>query len=207
MGGGRTSVGPRGWPIVGWATLGLLVMCGLLLALEGSGEQGLRVVIRATARTSVAFFSAAFGASALRRFRSGPATAWLLANRRYLGVSFAVSHLLHLAAIVALVRAVPEARPNSVTLVAGGLGYLFVVLMAATSFDRTAAWLGPRRWRLLHLTGGWYLWLIFFQSYAPRAVQSPAYLPLAALLVAVAALRGAAAVRRRRHAGLVATRR
>jgi methionine sulfoxide reductase heme-binding subunit len=207
MRAGRTTAGLHGWPIVGWATLGLLAMCGLLLALDGGGEQGLRVVIRATARTSVGFFSAAFAASAARQLWPRPATAWLLANRRYLGVSFAVSHFLHLIAIVALVRAVPEARPNAVTLVAGGLGYVFVLLMAATSFDRTAAWLGARRWRLLHLTGGYYLWFVFLQSYAPRAATSAAYLPVALLLVAVAGLRAAAALRRRHRAPLAASRR
>ena len=32
----------------------------------------------------------------------------------------------------------------------GGIGYAFIIAMAATSFDRTAAAIGPRAWRILH---------------------------------------------------------
>ena len=34
------------------------------------------------------------------------------------------------------------------TLVSGGIAYAFIVAMAATSFDRTAAWVGPAAWRM-----------------------------------------------------------
>ena len=33
----------------------------------------------------------------------------------------------------------------------GGIGYAFIVAMAATSFDRTAAAIGPRAWRPPHI--------------------------------------------------------
>ena len=35
----------------------------------------------------------------------------------------------------------------------GGIGYAFIIAMTATSFDRTAAAIGPRAWRILHLVG------------------------------------------------------
>ena len=92
---------PSGWPVVGWAALALVIMTGALLTVWGTEEAGIRVLIRATARTSFTLFILAFVASALRRAWRSRVSAWLLANRRYLGVSFAVSHLLHLAAIFA----------------------------------------------------------------------------------------------------------
>ncbi len=183
----------RGWPLVAVAGSALVLMILALLAGFGTDELGIRVVIRATARTSFVLFMLAFVASALRRAWPNDATVWLLANRRYVGVSFAVSHVLHLLAIVALYdwsvrRFAVEAGAAAILL--GGLGYVFVFAMAATSFDRTAAWLGRRRWRRLHTAGAYYLWTIFTISYVPRAVmESPAYVPFAVVALATLALR------------------
>jgi len=182
----------NGWPIVGWSALAIAVMTAAILALVGTDEEGIRVVIRATARTSAVFFGLAFAASSLRRLSPNDATRWLLANRRYLGVSFAVSHATHLLAIFALANwslATFVANSSPPTLVLGGLGYVFVAAMTATSFDRTAAWLGPRRWRWLHTAGGWYLWFIFFASFAPRVGASLAYALPTLWLLSVLAVR------------------
>jgi len=183
---------PAGWPIVGWATLLLGAMIAAILAVAGTGEDAIRIVIRATARTSVVLFSAAFVASALRRAWPGSASSWLLANRRYLGVSFAVSHAFHLTAILALAgwsvsRMVADASPTAAIL--GGIAYLFILAMVATSFDRTAAWLGPRKWSRLHTIGVYWIWTIFFASFAPQAFKSPLYVPFALLLVAALGIR------------------
>jgi hypothetical protein len=182
---------PAGWPIVGWASGAIAAMVAVILAVAGTDEEGIRIVIRATARSSVLLFGAAFAASALARTWPGPASRWLLANRRYLGVSFAVSHLVHLLALFALAgwsgrRLVALAGVPVVVL--GGVGYAFVVAMTATSFDRSAAWLGARRWQRLHTAGVWYLWTIFVVSFAPRA-GSPLYWPFVAVLIGGAALR------------------
>src|ERR1044072_8799276 len=84
---------------------------------------------------------------------------WQRRNRRYLGVSFAVSHFIHLGAILALAaldRDLFWKLTNVTTIILAGAAYLFIAAMTATSFDRTATWLGPRKWRLLHLIGGGY---------------------------------------------------
>jgi hypothetical protein len=136
------------------------------------------MVVRTTARTSVLLFGVAFAASSLRLLWPNEATRWLLANRRYVGVSFATSHATHLLALLALADwsfATFVAMSDWTGLVLGGLGYLVIAAMTATSFDRTAAWLGPRRWQRLHTAGGWYLWFIFFASFAPRVGASLSY--------------------------------
>ena len=147
----------EGWPLVGWAALGLTAMSAAVLLAAGTDEAGLRMLIRATARSSVVVFVLAFSASSLRRLWRGDATAWLLRNRRQLGVSFALSHFVHLAAILEASLRFPgfRAEVQWLTIVFGGLAYVFIAAMAATSFDRSAAWLGPRRWRQLHLLGSW----------------------------------------------------
>ena len=167
-------------------------MIAIILAIAGTGDDAVRIVIRATARTSAVLFTAAFAASSLRRAWPLPATRWLLANRRYLGVPFAVSHLAHFLAILALAhwsfaRMAAAAAPAAGIL--GGIAYLFVLAMAATSFDRTAAWLGGRRWRQLHTVGAYWIWSVFFVTFAPHAFQSVLYWPFALGLLAALALR------------------
>ncbi|NIU76183.1 MAG: hypothetical protein GWN71_22250, partial [Gammaproteobacteria bacterium] len=64
----------------------------------------------------------AFSASGLRALWRVDATKWLLVNRRYVGVSYAVSHALHAAALVVLHRQSAEfaGSLDAVTLVGGG---------------------------------------------------------------------------------------
>lgn len=194
---------PGGWHLVSGAAVVVALLSLGVLHYEGTGEHGLRHLIRATARLSAVLLSLVLIARPLRQLWPTRTSAWLLANRRYLGVSFAVSHLAHGLAILALsggsfagvVRA-----SGWLTTIFGGLGFLFIAAMTATSLDRTAAWLGRRRWRILHTTGVYYLAFIFLQSYLPRALRSPAHLPLLLLLVGALLLRVAAWTRRRRPA-------
>jgi DMSO/TMAO reductase YedYZ heme-binding membrane subunit len=191
IGAQRARLGVNGSPIVGWASLALSAMVLVTLFVFGAGEEGIRAVIRYTARTSLTLFTAAFVASSLRRLKPAPFTRWLLTNRRYLGVSFAVSHAMHLAAILTLARVSSAfvAEVDRTTVIFGGLGFVFAGLLAATSFDRTAAWLGPRRWRVLHKTGVYYLWLIFFITYLQPALQFPSYAPFIVILLGAMGVR------------------
>jgi methionine sulfoxide reductase heme-binding subunit len=77
---------------VGVASAVIVALCAMTLATTGVDEEGVRAIIRLTARTSVALFLLAFTASAAFRLWGGRLPRWLLVNRRYLGLSFAVSH-------------------------------------------------------------------------------------------------------------------
>ena len=93
-------------------------------------------------------FTAAFAASALRRLWPTSFTRWLRRRRRQVGLSFAVSHGTHLLAIVALAMRFPEsfwASTSLVTIVFGGIAYVFILLMAITSNDASVRLLGGRR--------------------------------------------------------------
>ncbi|MCW5735271.1 MAG: hypothetical protein KIS73_14155 [Enhydrobacter sp.] len=196
----------NGWRLTGLLSLLLLAMTAYLLADEPDVE-GLRTVIRATARTSLILFAMAFAASALVELAPGAVTRWHRRNRRYIGVSFAFSHAIHLAALVALAQIDPElfwTLTNPTTLVLAGTAYLLLAAMTATSFDRTAAWLGARTWRLLHLVGGWYIWISFAVAIGKRLSQGPVYWALMALLLGVAIVRLVAMSRRSRRARAVA---
>ena len=61
--------------------------------------------------------------------------------------------------------------------------------MTATSFDRTAAAIGRRAWRVLHLAGGYYLLFQFTVSFGKRIPDMPLYALFLIPLIAVFALR------------------
>ena len=179
----------QGWPLLGTLGAGLLLMAATVLVL-GPDAQGVRQLIRVTARSSLVLFLLAFTASAAARRWPGSFTRWQLANRRQIGLGFAVSHTIHAAAIACFAWIDPsafQAATSPGNFVTGGLAYLFIVLMAATSFDGAVRWLGAGRWRLLHLTGLYFLWISFLITFGMRIPMSGSYvLPVAVLLSALA---------------------
>ncbi|MEH6419877.1 ferric reductase-like transmembrane domain-containing protein [Pseudomonas sp. CGJS7] len=178
-----------GWSLFGAIAVAILAMVGLILCANADWTEALRSAIRATARTSFALFLLAFTASAFVALVPSPVTKALLRERRYIGLAFAFSHLVHAIAIYAYGQLAPEFWPSRTGLanVPGSIGYAFIVLMAATSFDGAVRRLGPRAWKRLHTTGMWVIAAIFAYSYFKRIPMSPAYaVPFAILLSAVA---------------------
>lgn len=181
----------RGWRITGWVAVLLLILIMANLLQHGFTEDFVRTVIRVTARCSVVLFLLAFTASSLRALWPTRLTTWQLQNRRYLGISFAVSHFTHLAALFVLGKFFPHPfvdELNAVTLAGGGLAYAFLTLMTITSFSSPRRAIGERAWKTLHTVGSYYIWLIFLNSYLSRALADVGYAPYAiALLLALAA--------------------
>jgi DMSO/TMAO reductase YedYZ heme-binding membrane subunit len=179
------------------------LMCAPALIFQNLDENSIRMLIRTTARCSFVLFVSAFSASSLVALRPAGFTRWLARNRRYVGVGFAFSHTLHLAGI-ALLLTLTSHRFSGVdgliTLIGGGFAFVLLYAMALTSFDRTAAWLGAPRWRILHKTGMYYFWTIFFLDYLGMSFQSLTHLPLALLLAAAFVLRIAAWSKKRKRA-------
>lgn len=181
----------------GWRLFALLSFTLLALSIWIAGMRqfevdGVRMVIRFTARTSLLFFCLAFSAAALARLWPNAWTRWQRRNRRYLGVTFAASHAIHLFAIACFAVMDPVGYAASTTIASyifGGIGYAFIIAMTATSFDRTAALLGTRAWRILHLTGGYYLLFQFTVSFGKRIPDMPLYALFLIPLIAVFALR------------------
>ena len=191
----RDQGGPR---LVAATAIAVGALCAGLLALGGAGEEGLGRIARVTARIALLIFVAVYAASPLRRLWREPASAWLLRNRRFVGLSFAVAMAFHALAILALaLRLGPGFEIEPISFAGGSLAYLFTALQAATSSDRAVAALGPGRWRALHRAGLHAIWIVFAVTELPAALQSPLHFALALLLVAAAALRAAAAFRRR----------
>lgn len=181
-----------GWRLFSLLSLTLLGLSIWIAGMRGFEVDGVRMVIRFTARTSLMLFCLAFSAAALSRVWPNAWTRWLCRNRRYLGVSFATSHAIHLAAIAAYAAMDPAGYAAATSIgsyIFGGIGYAFIMAMTLTSFDRTAAALGTRAWRRLHLVGGYYLLFQFMVSFGKRIPDMPLYALFLIPLVAVFALR------------------
>ncbi|QND62770.1 hypothetical protein HB777_01820 [Mesorhizobium loti] len=176
-----------------WLLVAIILALSGLVAYRGDfSVEAVRQVVRLTAQMSLILFCTAFSASALAQRLPGPPMLFLRRHRRQIGLAFAFSHGVHAMALVAFSRIDPaqfDEATDTAMFVFGGLAYLFIIAMAATSFDRTAAWLGPRAWRMLHTVGGYDIWLTFVIAEGKRAVHAVHYWPYVALLVAVMAMR------------------
>jgi methionine sulfoxide reductase heme-binding subunit len=179
----------QGWTLVAVAAAAVSLMAVGLVVVSPE-VAGVRSAIRWTARTSLLLFLLSFTASAAWRLWPSAWTRWQVANRRFLFLSFAASHGVHLIAILAFAHLAPMAfdvASNPKTRFVGEIGYVFIVAMTAISFDATAARLGRRASMILYNTGAWYLWFVFLSSYASRAVRDPHYwIGVAAVLMALA---------------------
>jgi hypothetical protein len=89
----------EGWRLFGVLTLTLIALCVWIAGMRQFEVEGVRMVIRFTARTSLLFFCLAFSAAALARLYPNAWTRWQHRNRRALGGTFAASHGLHAIAI------------------------------------------------------------------------------------------------------------
>lgn len=181
--------------IVG-ASAALSALCGgVMLVRHGAGEHGTRKMLRATGRISMVLFCAAFSASSLDRLLRRPQTAWMVRNRRYLGLGFASSQGIHLLGIVRVFRVSEGAGPPvaPAASLGGSVGYAFIMAMAATSNDAAVRRLGAARWKRLHTAGGRYLLATFvfdlLNGYLKNGRRADVYGPLAALPVVTIACR------------------
>ena len=182
----------EGWRLFALLSLTLVALSRWISGLQQFEVEGVRRVIRFTARTSLLFFCLAFCAAALARLWPNAWTRWQRRNRRYLGVTFAASHAIHAVAIACFAVMDPAGYASATSIASyifGGIGYAFIIAMTATSFDRTAQAIGARGWRLLHLTGGYYLLLQFMISFGKRIPDMPLYALFLIPLLAVFALR------------------
>lgn len=149
------------WRIVGFSALLVGTICAFVALIHGVDEAGMRMAIRATGRTSTIFFVSAFIASSLQKVWQTPLSTWMLKNRRYLGLSMAVSHTFHAVALVGLWFVTNGVAPQVEPL--GTLGYVLLIVLTVTSFKIPAKWLGKAAGRFcikqLCIIYGWVCYL------------------------------------------------
>lgn len=191
----------EGWRLFGLAMAVVTALSAILLVASSFAVGGLHLVVRATAWTSFTLFMLAFSAAAMATLLPNGFSHWQRRNRRFLGLSFAFSHLVHGVAIIAYVRMAPDLFWQDRTPTGnlpGLIGYVFIALMAATSFDATVRFVGPRLWKLIHGIGIWVIWFDFVAASAKRIPQSIGYAAPVVIALAALGLRAVAVWQRRK---------
>ena len=160
----------NGWRL--FTVIAGVITTFMLLRLEStdfSSPQDLSAMIQYSVRWAVPFIFLVIASSALFKLFPNDLTGWLLRNRRYLGLSFAVamawqgafifivsfSHSAHYYGEIYLLRDELE----------GSSGYLFLAAMTLTSFRLFRRRLSSEQWRFLHLSGVIFLWAYPFSVY------------------------------------------
>ncbi|GLS29548.1 DMSO/TMAO reductase YedYZ, heme-binding membrane subunit [Mesorhizobium albiziae] len=179
-----------GWKLFWLVAAIVLALTASILAIHPDPVQAMHVVIRVTAYTSLAPFLAAFLASPMATLAPNDFTRRLLRERRYVGLSFAFSMLVHLAAIFSYGVLNAQFWPSRdfLTNTPGTIGYLFIALLAATPFRIFSRHLSAAAWKRLHTTGVWVIAIIFGLSFLKRipTVSELYVIPLLIVCVAIA---------------------
>lgn len=159
------------------ATLLYLFLATIIVLNKGGlTEDNIRQMIRITAASSMLLFSLTFSASSLLHFFCNEYWRSIMQARRRLGLSFALSHTVHLFAIVALVEIAYGGDYFQLGDIAGGsVIYLFIFAMAVTSNDASVKLLGAKNWKRLHKTGSYLIWIGLFSLYLENALEIGAW--------------------------------
>jgi methionine sulfoxide reductase heme-binding subunit len=173
-------------------------ICLGLPATDFHSARGLEYIILRSVRCALPWFVVAFTASSLATLWPSRTTRWLLSNRRYIGLTFAVGMAWHLS-FVAYSFWLFGNRLNATATALDVIGLTFLVLMTLTSFRWSARRLSAANWRRLHKTGAYVIWLLATDIYLGNVRGGADLLHLTGLAVLVAAwlLRVAAWTRQR----------
>ncbi len=154
------------WLITG--PISAIMVLAMIRADLGSAE-GVSSLIQLSVRCAVPWLYLTFAASSAQVLFSGAFSLWLLRNRKILGLCFAAAMGWQLLFIVWLVTVYSDYYIKEVYLlrdvIEGTLGYLFLIAMTLTSFRPGRKLLKPKRWKLLHKSGIYFLWAYAFSVY------------------------------------------
>lgn len=182
---------PQGWQLFSLIAALVVAMSVSLIAAQPDLIEGLRSAIRATARSSFALFMLAFTASAFAVLVPAAFTRALVRERRFIGLAFAFSHLVHALLIYRYGQLNTEFWParSLASNLPGSTAYMFILLMALTSFKAPARLLGPKAWKTLHGTGMWVIVGVFAYANFTRIPLSAWYLLPFGIICAAVAIR------------------
>ncbi|MYF51754.1 MAG: hypothetical protein F4220_16635 [Gammaproteobacteria bacterium] len=134
-----------------------------------SSGPGVSSMIQLSVRCSVPWLYIAFAASSLQVLFPGHFSRWLLRNRKYIGLCFAAAMAWQGLFILWMVTVHTDYYVNEVYVlrdaIEGVVGYAFLLAMTLTSFPKGRRLLKPKQWRILHLSGIYFLWAYAFSVY------------------------------------------
>lgn len=153
----------------------------LYLEQHAWNEDSLGQTLRIGARLALLIYLAIFIARPLRDLTANAVSTGLVRNRRLLGIAFTAIMTAHLYLLITL-NGLPAAN-------AGMIVYAFIYLMLITSFNKPAAALGPKHWKILHKAGLYVIGIALaqaqFKRLSPDADEAIHYVLAALILVAI----------------------
>ena len=148
----------NGWPLfylVAALTLAAIVI-GLVMRGVSTPEATVSM-IRLSVQLASPWIFLAFVARPLVQLYPGSFAKWLLRNRRYMGLSFAVGFAWQAVFIAVLLALHPDyywqELHNTADFILRMLSYLLLLALTITSFYPVRRAMRPGSWRVLHLAG------------------------------------------------------
>jgi len=177
---------------------------GLMLLRDGTSVWTFVAALKVLTKVSYLLFLLVFITRPLHDLVKNRATRWLLANRRYLGLTFAVWHLMHwpiLGSVLAIAGWARFWKAFGGFLIPAFSVLLVITLLAATSNNASQRFLGKRLWSGIHTVGIYLIWgwfaKVYFLDKVVRTAKPESYVYVyVGLLFAAMALRLVMAVRR-----------
>lgn len=160
----------NGWSLFWLVSIPMCVFMVLAsLQSDFSTGSGISHMIGYSVRWAVPFIFIVTATSALQTLFPGPVSMWLLRNRKFIGLLFAVAMAWQGLFIYLMSTVYRDYYFEEVYLLRdeleGSVGYIFLALMVVTSFRFGRRFLDPQQWKFLHRTGVYFLWAYPFATY------------------------------------------
>ncbi|MGI9264698.1 MAG: hypothetical protein ACR2QU_07205 [Gammaproteobacteria bacterium] len=145
------------------------VMVLEVMAVDLSTATGVSAMISFSVRWAVPFIYLVVAISSLQTLFPGPFPAWLLRNRKYIGMCFAVAMAWQGAFIFLMSNFHRDYYFDQIYYLRdeleGTTGYIFLAAMVVTSFEPGRKHLDAKQWKLLHRSAVYFLFAYPFSVY------------------------------------------
>ena len=146
-----------------------IVMLVTMMGVDLSTGQGVSTMIGFSVKWAVPFIFLIVATSSLQVLFPGPIPQWLLRNRKYFGLCFAVAMAWQGLFIFMMSVFFRDYYYEDIYLLRdeleGSVGYIFLAAMVVTSFPFGRKHLTQRQWKTLHRSGLYFLWAYPFSVY------------------------------------------
>ncbi|MEM9055874.1 MAG: hypothetical protein AAGD86_00265 [Pseudomonadota bacterium] len=160
----------NGWPLFWLLSAPLsVVMVIETLGSDVGNATDVSHLISYSVRWAVPFIYVVLASSALNTLAPGAVPAWLLRNRKQLGLCFAVAMAWQGLFIYLMSTAHRDHYFDEIYYLRdeleGSTGYVFLTALVVTSFRHGRKALDARQWKRLHTVGVYFLWAYPFSVY------------------------------------------
>ena len=146
-----------------------VVMVIAMMGVDMSTGSGVSEMIGFSVRCAVPLIFLVVAISSIQILFPGSFSMWLMRNRKYIGLCFAVAMAWQGLFIFIMSYFFHEYYYADVYFfrdeIEGSIGYIFLPAMVVTSFNFGRQYLTSKQWKLLHKSGIYFLWAYAFSTY------------------------------------------